>query len=60
MRLISFCFLHAEQNSLSGQQHLSTLILSEKHFSQVNILGYDDCSKMQDAGLVERVVKMVQ
>ena len=27
---------------------------------QGNILGHDDCSKLKDAGLVERIVKMVE
>ena len=29
-------------------------------YEQGNILDYDDCSKTQDAGLVEQVVKMVE
>ena len=29
-------------------------------YKQGNIFGYDNCSKMQDAGLLERVVKMVE
>ena len=42
---------------------LVDLIISEQRIhssDQGSILGYDDCSKSQDAGLVEQVVKMVE
>ena len=40
--------------------HFSNSVKRDVVWIQGNILAYEDCSKTQDAGLVERVVKMVE